>query len=84
MAFVLSNLTATSHGSQKNMTHQYSTSDNAAAVEGAGYFNAAATYVEVGDNIDVSLDWPASTKRKDYVVTANTGTVVTVAAQTTA
>jgi hypothetical protein len=61
--------------------HKYVTNDDRAAVETAGYFNALAKRVKVGDHIDVTLDLDGTVMRRNYVVTANTGTVVTIAAQ---
>jgi hypothetical protein len=60
----------------------YITDDVAAVVEAAGYFNAAATRLPVGSIIAAVMGMPATVKHKWYVVTVNTGTVVTVALQT--
>lgn len=55
------------------------TNDDAAAVETAGYFNSLAGVMQVGERIYASLNLAAAPLAKDYMVTANTGTVVTVA-----
>lgn len=70
-------------GSVKSL-FDYQTPDTAAALEAAGYFNAAAGLLSVGSKIFASVEVPAATKAKTYVVTGNTGTVVTIAAQTVA
>lgn len=61
----------------------YATDDAAATVEGAGYFNAAAGELLRGSTIVVIAAFAGTPIRKEYVVTANTGTVVTIALQTT-
>ncbi|MCJ8143816.1 hypothetical protein MKI84_12905 [Ancylobacter sp. A5.8] len=70
-------------GSVKGL-FDYQTTDAAAAVEAGGYFNAAAPILPVGSKIFASIEVGSATKLKTYVVTGNTGTVVTIAAQTTA
>lgn len=69
-------------GSVKSVCH-YATNDDAAAVQAAGYFDPAAGILVVGDVIIASLDLDGAPALKIYMVTANTGTVVTIAAQTT-
>lgn len=61
--------------------HKYVTNDDRAAVETAGYFNSLAKLLKVGDHIDMTLDLDGAVARRNYIVTANTGTVVTIAAQ---
>lgn len=61
--------------------HKYVTNDDTSAVQTAGYFNALATRLKVGDHIDMTLDLDATVMRRNYVVTANTGGVVTIAPQ---
>lgn len=60
------------------------TNDDAAAVQTAGFFNPLAGVMKVGERIFASLDLDGTPQAKDYIVTANTGTVVTVAIQTVA
>lgn len=64
--------------------HKYVTNDDTAAVETTGYFNALAKLLKVGDHIDMTLDLDATVMRRNYCVTANTGTVVTIAKQNVA
>ncbi|MBS7545688.1 hypothetical protein [Ancylobacter oerskovii] len=73
----------TGAGSVKGL-FDYQTTDAAAAVEAGGYFNAAAGLLSIGSKIFASLEVGTATKAKTYVVTSNTGTVVTIAAQTVA
>jgi hypothetical protein len=60
----------------------YITADAPAVVEAAGYFNEAALRLPVGTVISAVMGAGGAIKFKQYVVTANTGTVVTVALQT--
>lgn len=76
-------IVGTGAGSVKGL-FDYQTADAAAAVEAGGYFNAAASLMPVGSKILASLEVGGATKWKNYVVTGNTGTVVTIAAQTVA
>lgn len=62
----------------------YRTDDAAATVETAGYFNGAVKVLAVGDTIDATMANTGTPVRKGYVVTANTGTAVTVALLATA
>lgn len=91
MAFVLQGLhrfanggiIGSGEGSVKGL-FDYQTTDTAAGLETGGYFNLAAGLLPVGSKIFASVEVGGATKMKTYVVTANTGTVVTIAAQTTA
>jgi len=56
--------------------------DDAATVIAANYFNPLAGIMQVGEMIDASLDLDGTPVGKKYMVTANTGTVVTIAAVT--
>lgn len=62
---------------------QLATNDTAAAVEGAGFFNALVKDMPIGTPIFASLDLDGTPVFKNYMVTANDGTVVTIALQTT-
>lgn len=64
--------------------HKYVTTDDTAAVATAGYFNALAKLLKIGDHIDMTLGMGGTVMRRNYVVTNNTGTVVTIAAQNVA
>jgi hypothetical protein len=55
------------------------TDDDASTVETAGYFNASAARLRKGTRICAVLNFALVPVAKDYVVTANTGTVVTIA-----
>jgi hypothetical protein len=70
----------TAPGNVKNK-YFYASNDTAATVEGAGYFNSAAGLLNVGDQIDCSLDVDGTPVRKDYIVSANTGSAVTITLQ---
>ena len=63
-----------------NQAFLYRTADLAATVAGAGYFNNAANILNVGDWIFATTGIGGTVLGKIYVVTANTGTVVTVLA----
>lgn len=62
----------------------YITDDTAAVVEAVGYFNSAADRLVVGSIIMAVMGMGGTMKLKNYLVTANDGTVVTIALQTTA
>jgi len=64
--------------------HVYVTNDDTAAVETAGYFNALAKLLKKGDHIDMTLDLDGTVMRRNYIVTANTGSAVTIADQNVA
>lgn len=62
----------------------YATADTAATVEGAGYFNAVASFVQKGDTIDATMAIGGTPVRKSYVITSANGvTPVVIALQTT-
>ena len=62
---------------------QVRTNDTAATVEGAGFFNAHADALAVGSVILASMDVDGTPVFKIYMVTANDGSTVTIARQTT-
>lgn len=66
--------------------HCYVTNDDAATVETAGYFNALAGRLKVGDQIDCSLDIDGTPALRSYIVSSNDGSVVgiTISAASTA
>lgn len=80
MAFTLSSFArGSSHAnSDAPVIWVYRTNDNEATVEGAGYFNAVAGEVSVGDTIFIHLDADGSDTMEQTWVTANTGSVVTI------
>ena len=57
----------------------YVTGDLPAVSDAANYFNGAAGFLQVGDIIRIVNGVPTTPSTKVYVVTVNTGTVVTVA-----
>jgi hypothetical protein len=74
---------AIGNGLNKNICkYMLATNDAAAAVEAAGYFNSMADTLVVGTQIDASLDLDGTPARKDYIVSANAGGVVTITAAT--
>lgn len=90
MAFKLDGLkrigTGAAHGTGRNAvvsSFMYATTDTAAVVETAGYFNPMAAEFVPGDQIDASMAIGAGVVRKSYVVTAIAAGVVTIALQTT-
>ena len=61
----------------------YDTSDAAATVEAANYFNGSAAAFSKGDTIDAVMARSGTPVRKSYVVTSATGAAtVTIALQT--
>lgn len=78
MAYNSKNLSVLAYANQFTLWHYVST-DTAPTVIGAGYFNAAADMVRVNDLIIANINTGGSPATNFYVVTGNTGTVVTVA-----
>lgn len=76
MAFTKKNLENHSGSGAGVKIWSYSTTDNKAAVKGAGYFNDASLLVSVGDRILIH----ASDADFDAHVSANAAGVVTIAA----
>lgn len=79
MAFVTKDLSVLAYANNFTLWH-YTTIDS--SVVTAGYFNSAAGMVRVGDLILTNLDTDGTPSTVFYVVTANNGTTVTVAAFT--
>lgn len=66
--------------SAKQLTDwRLATNDDNATIIAAGYFNSLAGVMLVGEHIYSSVDLDGAPQGRDYMVTANTGTVVTVA-----
>lgn len=57
---------------------ELATDDDAPTVETAGYFNALAGIMKVGEKIVARLDLDGTPAFREYIVSANTGTVVTI------
>jgi hypothetical protein len=79
MAFVSKDLSVLAYANNFTLWH-YTTFD--ASVTGAGYFNSAAGMVRVNDLMITNLDTDGTPSTVMYIVTGNTGSVVTVAAFT--
>jgi hypothetical protein len=56
------------------------TNDDNATIIAAGYFNPLAGVMQVGEFIYASVDLDGAAQGREYIVTANTGAVVTIAA----
>lgn len=76
MAFKLSDLSVLAYANNFTLWH-YKTAD--AAVTGAGYFNAGTDMMRVNDLIIANVNTGGTPGTKFYIVTANSGGVVTVA-----
>lgn len=79
MAFLTKDLSVLAYANNFTLWH-YTTIDS--SVVTAGYFNSAASMLRVNDLMIVNLDTDGTPSTVFYVVTGNTGTVVTVAAFT--
>ena len=60
------------------------TNDLATAVQAANFFDPLAKNMEVGDIVMAAVDIDGTPQLKNYIVTANDGTTVTLALQTVA
>ena len=79
MAYAASGLVKLSNeGPGKISLWCYSTADSLATVAGAGYFNSAAAHFNVGDHIAVTAGVGGTMAAKWYLVSANSGTAVTI------
>ncbi len=78
MAFASKDLSVLAYANNFTLWH-YTTADVAATVTGAGYFNVAAPMLRVNDLIICNVNTGATPATNFYVVTGNTGSVVTVA-----
>lgn len=76
MAFASKDLSVLAYANNFTLWH-YTTTD--ASVTTAGYFNSAATMLRVGDMMITNLDTDGTPSTVFYIVTANTGSAVTVA-----
>lgn len=79
MSFVSKSLSVLAYANNFTLWH-YTTPDD--SVTGGGYFNAAAAMLRVNDLIIANIDTDGSPATVFYIVTANTGSAVTVAAFT--
>lgn len=79
MSYIASDLSVLAYANNFTLWH-YTTTDS--AVTGAGYFNNASDMLRVNDLIITGLDTDGSPSTVFYIVTGNTGGVVTVSAFT--
>lgn len=75
MAFITKDLSVLAYANNFTLWH-YTTFDS--AVTTAGYFNAGAAMLRVNDLIIANLDTDGTPSTVFYIVTANTGTNVSV------
>jgi hypothetical protein len=75
MSFTSSNLSVLAYANNFTLWH-YVTADD--AVTGTGYFNSAASMLRVNDLIIANVDTDGTPATKFYIVTANTGSAVTI------
>lgn len=75
MSYKSDNLSVLAYANNFTLWH-YTTADT--AVTGAGYFNSAASMLRVNDLIITNIDTADTPETIFYVVTGNTGSVVTV------
>ncbi len=77
MSYKSSDLSVLAYANNFTLWH-YTTIDNTATVTGAGYFNAAVDMMRIGDLVVINIDTDGTPSTKLYVVTGNTGSVVTI------
>lgn len=77
MAFTATDLSVLAYANNFTLWH-YTTAD--ASVETAGYFNSAASMLNVNDLIIANIDTDGTPATTFYVVTANDGSSVTITA----
>lgn len=77
MAYTATDLSVLAYANNFTLWH-YATADD--AVTGAGYFDKAANMLQVNDLIIANVDTDGTPATTFYVVTANSGTSVTIAA----
>ncbi len=77
MSYNSTNLSVLAYANNFTLWH-YTTADT--AVTGAGYFNGAASMLRVNDLVITNIDTADTPETIFYIVTANNGTTVTVAA----
>ncbi len=77
MAFLSKNLAVLAYANGFTLYH-YTTTDAAAVVDTAGYFNSASGMLRVGDRIMASVDTDGTPGYGDFVVLSNASGVVDV------
>ncbi len=75
MAFLSKDLSVLAYANNFTLWH-YTTFDS--SVITAGYFNAAADMLRVNDLVIVNIDTDGVPSTKFYIVTGNTGSVVSI------
>ena len=78
MAFDKTNYASGGNATNAPSIHKYKTTDTAATINTAGYFNALAKEVRVGDLIYAYADTGGTPQGYFFAVNANSGTVVDV------
>lgn len=76
MAFASKDLSVLAYANNFTLWH-YTTPDS--SVVTSGYFNSAASMLRVNDLMIVNLDTDGTPSTVFYIITANTGSAVTVA-----
>lgn len=77
MAFKSSDLSVLAYANNFTLWH-YTSIDASATITGAGYFNSAADMLRVNDLMIINIDTDGTPSTKFYIVTANTGSSVTI------
>ena len=77
MAYDASNLSVLAYANNFTLWH-YTTTDDAATIETAGYFNKAVDMLRVNDLMVINIDTDGTPSTKFYIVTGNTGTAVSI------
>ena len=79
MAFTASELSVLAYANNFTLWHYITTDDD---VTTSGYFDKAADMLRVNDLVIANVDTDGTPVTKFYVVTANTGSAVTIAVYT--
>ena len=77
MAYKPNDISVLAYANNFTLWH-YTTTDS--DITTAGYFDSTADMVQVGDLVIANVDTDGTPVTRFYVVTANTGTAVTIAA----
>lgn len=77
MAYLAKNLSTLAYANAFTLWH-YTTTDTAAVVDSAGYFNSASTMLRVGDFIMANVDTDGTPGHGMFVVLSNASGVVDV------
>lgn len=77
MAFDSSNLSVLAYANNFTLWH-YTSIDNSGAISAANYFNKASDMMRVNDLILINIDTDGTPSTKFYIVTGNSGGVVTI------